>query len=95
MAPIALLFAALVTLQTTSGAVKTEILPVAQFTVPFTGQVPRSAHKNVLLEVVRSQKNNNPSNYTALLAGAELDLEYLTDITVGAQKFKVIVDTGS
>ncbi|KAJ7173547.1 acid protease [Mycena filopes] len=35
------------------------------------------------------------SNDTAVLAGADLDQEYLTDITVGGQTFTAIVDTGS
>lgn len=107
MAPIALLFvgafaasvyaydARPVALRTTSGSVQTDELPVAQFSVPFTGRVSRSARKNVLLEVVRNQGSNNPSNYTAVIGGTELDLVYLTKITVGRQQFKVIVDTGS
>ncbi|KAJ7663837.1 acid protease [Mycena polygramma] len=35
-----------------------------------------------------------PNNITTLV-GSDHDLEYLTDITVGGQNFKVIVDTGS
>ncbi|KAJ7780230.1 acid protease [Mycena maculata] len=35
------------------------------------------------------------TNNTAVLAGSDLDQEYLTNITVGGQTFPVIVDTGS
>ncbi|KAJ7483177.1 acid protease [Mycena latifolia] len=45
-----------------------------------------------MLSLLRSHASNNN---TAVLAGSDLDEEYLTNITVGGQTFTAIVDTGS
>ncbi|KAJ7132351.1 acid protease [Mycena epipterygia] len=45
-----------------------------------------------MLASLRSHASNNN---TAILAGSDLDEEYLTNITVGGQTFTAIVDTGS
>jgi hypothetical protein len=75
----------------TNAALPTEFLPAAQFSVPLAEKVPRSKYKKDLLKMLRGRG----SAHTAVLAGAANDSEYLTAITVGRQKFKVIVDTGS
>lgn len=67
-------------------------LPQAEFAVNLTAKVPKSAHKKALLRGLRGVASKTP---TATLAGSDQDEEYLTDIIVGGQKFKVIVDTGS
>lgn len=77
-----------------SGTIKTEVIPAAKFYVPLTGKVSRPAYKKHLLDALRNQGFKS-SNYTAVLAGSISDNEYLTDITIGGQEFKVIVDTGS
>ncbi|KZP11138.1 acid protease [Athelia psychrophila] len=103
MAPLALFVAALAVASTqayeirkvapaTSGLLATEVLPQAQYSLPLTGKTTRSKAKQAALQTLRRRS----SNYTtAILAGSGKDQEYLTDITVGGQKFKVIVDTGS
>lgn len=78
----------------TRAPVKTEVLPPAQFFVPLTEKVSRSAHKKELFRALR-ESGNGPQSYTATLAGAADDIEYVTDITIGGQNFKVVVDTGS
>ncbi|KAJ6616971.1 acid protease [Mycena sp. CBHHK59/15] len=42
-----------------------------------------------------SLRSHASNNNTAILAGSDLDEEYLTNITVGGQTFTAIVDTGS
>ncbi|KAJ6595761.1 acid protease [Mycena vulgaris] len=42
-----------------------------------------------------SLRSHASENNTAILAGSDLDEEYLTNITVGGQTFTAIVDTGS
>ncbi|KAF7971938.1 hypothetical protein HWV62_19387 [Athelia sp. TMB] len=74
----------------TSGALATEVLPRAQYLLPLTGKAPRSKAKKAALSAL-----TKTSSYTAVLAGSYYDQEYLTDITIGGQAFKVIVDTGS
>ncbi|KAF7977109.1 hypothetical protein HWV62_4709 [Athelia sp. TMB] len=102
MAPLALLVAALAAVSTqayeirkrapvTSGALTTEVLPQAQFSLPLSGKTTRSKGKQDALLTLRKRS----SSYTAVLAGGDEDQEYLTDITIGGQDFKVIVDTGS
>jgi predicted aspartyl protease len=73
---------------TTNAALLTEILPAAQFSLPLTEKVPRSTYKKDLLKTLRGRGST-------VLAGSSDDSQYLTVITVGGQKFKVIVDTGS
>jgi hypothetical protein len=104
MAPFALVIFALAasinaydirrTTAASSGTIKTEVIPTAEFYVPLTGKVARSAYKKHFLNTLRNQVSKS-FNYTAVLAGSMTDKEYLTDITIGGQEFKVIVDTGS
>ena len=75
----------------TNVALTTEILPAAQFLVSLTEKVPRQMYKKKLLEALRT----GLSAPTAVLAGSANDVQYLANITVGGEKFKVIVDTGS
>lgn len=81
---------------TTRGPLETEILPAAQFSLPLTGKVSRPSYKKFLnARRKRSHIARSPS-HTAILARTELaSEEYVTDITIGGQSFKVIVDTGS
>lgn len=75
-----------------SGArLTTEILPPAQYSLPLTSKVARPAYKQAYSNAIRRGRKVK----TAGLAGAGGDSEYLTDIEVGGQNFKVIVDTGS
>lgn len=76
----------------TSGAVEMETIPSAQFYVSLTEKVSRPAYKKNMLKALG---RSTASNYTGDLAGSVNDSEYLTDITIGGQTFKVIVDTGS
>jgi hypothetical protein len=69
----------------------TEVLPSAQYSIPLTSKVARPAYKQAYTNALRGGRTVK----TAVLAGSGGDSEYLTDITVGGQKFKVIVDTGS
>lgn len=102
MTPLALLVAALaaVSIQayeirkvapTTRELLATEVLPQAQYFLPLSGKTTRSKAKQDALQALRKRS----SNYTAVVAGGAKDQEYLTDITIGGQQFKVIVDTGS
>ncbi|KAJ6457398.1 aspartic peptidase domain-containing protein [Mycena vitilis] len=72
-------------------SVEPAVIPAAQFVVPITSRAPRRQSKKSNLAALRAHASNN----TAILAGADLDEEYLTDITVGGQNFSAIVDTGS
>jgi len=76
----------------TIGVVETETIPAAQYSVSFTEKVARSAYKKDLFNAL---SGSNALNYSAVLDGSNSDNEYLTDITIGGQNFKVIVDTGS
>ncbi|KZP04844.1 acid protease [Athelia psychrophila] len=102
MVPLAFLVAALTAVSAhayeirkiaprTSSALATEVLPSAQYSLPLTGKAPRSKAKKAALSALRK----NATSFTAVLAGGDYDEEYMTDITVGGQAFKVIVDTGS
>jgi hypothetical protein len=77
----------------TSGAIKTEVLPAAQFSVSLSEKVARPAYKTNFLNTLRGSKASTSG--AAVLAGAGNDVQYLADITIGGQSFKVIVDTGS
>ncbi|EIN11164.1 acid protease [Punctularia strigosozonata HHB-11173 SS5] len=52
-----------------------------------------------MIQAIRGFRGGKPGKGsktpTSTLAGSDQDEEYLTDITVGGQSFKVIVDTGS
>lgn len=63
-------------------------LPAAPFVVNLTAKTPRSTAKKQALHELRGK------SFTGTVAGADGDEEYLTDITVGGQSFKAIVDTG-
>src|ERR1700691_5623119 len=101
MAPLVFLVASLVAsthaydihhvAPTPDAALTTEVPPAAQFSVPLTKKVPRPMYKKNLLKALRGRA----SSPTAVLAGSDDDAEYLTNITIGGQNFKVIVDTGS
>jgi hypothetical protein len=75
----------------TNVALATEVLPAAQFSVPLTEKVPRQTYKKKLLEALRT----GLSTPTAVLAGSAHDIQYLANVTVGGENFKLIVDTGS
>lgn len=75
----------------TSASLATEVLPNAQYSLPFTGKAPRSRAKKAALSAL----SRKAGNYTSTVAGAEDVQEYLTDITIGGQDFKVVIDTGS
>lgn len=77
-----------------SGTVQTDVIPKSKFHVPLTGKVPKPAYKKQLLNALRNQGSNS-LNYNAVIAGTDHDDEYVTDITIGGQEFKIIVDTGS
>jgi hypothetical protein len=66
----------------------TEVLPAAQFSVPLVEKVPRTTFKKNLLKALRGGR-------LATLAGSANDAEYVTDITISGQTFKIVVDTGS
>jgi hypothetical protein len=70
------------------GALTPEVIPTAEFSLSLSGKVPRSTAKRNALHAVTQAR-------TASLFGVANDQEYLTDITIGGQTFKVIVDTGS
>ncbi|KAJ7065390.1 aspartic peptidase domain-containing protein [Mycena amicta] len=72
--------------------VEAAVIPPAQFIAPITAKAPRRSSKKAHITNLRSKVSGNT---TATLAGADLDQEYLTEITVGGQTFPVIVDTGS
>ena len=63
-------------------------LPVAPFVVNLTAKTSRSTAKKQVLRELRGKTT------TATVAGSDDDEEYVTDITVGGQSFKAIVDTG-
>lgn len=102
MAPLAFLAAALAAVSTqayeirrsalaTRGLLATEVLPQAQYSLPLSGKTTRPKAKQDALQNLHKRS----SNYTAVIAGGQEDQVYLTDITIGGQDFKVIVDTGS
>ncbi|THG95840.1 hypothetical protein EW026_g5877 [Hermanssonia centrifuga] len=72
-------------------AASTTELPTAPFSIALTDKAPRSSYKKQLLRELRSGGKSK----TAVVDGSGDDEEYLTDIVVGGQSFKVIVDTGS
>jgi len=80
----------------TRSVIKTEILSAAQFFLPLTDTVSRSTYKKKLL-ALRNQRSTSSlhSPGDQVLAGSADDQEYVTDITIGGQDFKVVVDTGS
>ncbi|KAJ6485608.1 aspartic peptidase domain-containing protein [Mycena sanguinolenta] len=68
------------------------VIPAAQFIVPITSTVPRRQSKKANLASLRATVS---LNNTAVLEGSDLDQEYLTNVTIGGQTFKAIIDTGS
>lgn len=77
----------------TTEALETEVLPEAEYALTLSGAVSRSQTKTNMLHYLRTGKPS--SHFVGGLYGADNDMEYLTDITIGGQKFKTIVDTGS
>ncbi|KAJ7249530.1 aspartic peptidase domain-containing protein [Mycena haematopus] len=69
------------------------VIPAAQFVVPITSTAPRRRSKKSNLASLRATTSLN--NNTAILEGADLDQEYLTNVTIGGQTFTAIIDTGS
>lgn len=69
-------------------------LPEAPFVVSLTDKVPRPSFKKRALRELRSNAHTPVGDPTATVFGSDDDEEYLTDITVGGQSFKAIVDTG-
>lgn len=70
-------------------------IPTAPFVVPLTSKVPRSSRKKALLRELRGGRSTLSRGSTSgTVMGSDDDEEYLTDITVGGQHFKAIVDTG-
>lgn len=66
-------------------------LPIAPFASTLTQKVPRSQHKAEALRQLQKRANRAK---IATVAGSDGDEEYLTDITIGGQKFQAIIDTG-
>lgn len=100
MAPLSLLFTAVLTLSAYAYNVhrvefaasgKAGQIPPAQFSVSLTEKVSRPAYKRQMLSALGS----NAANFTAIVDASGGENEYLTDIKIGGQSFKVIVDTGS
>ncbi|KAF8174995.1 aspartic peptidase domain-containing protein [Mycena galopus ATCC 62051] len=80
-----------------SGAVALS-LPPASISVPFGAKTPRRNSKRLALAALRrrnTSSNPSSSNHTVVLDGSDSDFEYLTNITIGGQKFSFSVDTGS
>ncbi|KAF8183823.1 acid protease [Mycena galopus ATCC 62051] len=73
-------------------SVEPAVIPAAQFVVPITSKAPRRQSKKSNLASLRASRS---LHNTAVLEGASLDQEYLTNGTVGGQTFTVIIDTGS
>ncbi|KAJ7824846.1 acid protease [Mycena leptocephala] len=73
-------------------------LPQADVTVPFGAKTPRRKSKRLALAALRrrntSSSRSSPSD-TVVLDGSDSDFEYLTNVTIGGQKFSLSVDTGS
>lgn len=66
-------------------------LPKAPHVVQLASQ-PRSSYKRALLKAV--SKTVQSAKDVTPLAATDGDIEYVAPITVGGQKFQVIVDTG-
>ncbi|KAF8166541.1 aspartic peptidase domain-containing protein [Mycena galopus ATCC 62051] len=64
------------------------VIPAAQFVVPIISKAPRRQSKKSNLASLRA--NASPNN-TAVLEGADLDQEYLTNVTIGGQTFTAII----
>eukprot|EP00918_Siedleckia_nematoides_P001398 GHVU01003330.1.p1 GENE.GHVU01003330.1~~GHVU01003330.1.p1 ORF type:complete len:125 (+),score=5.83 GHVU01003330.1:129-503(+) len=70
-------------------------IPVAEYVLPLAAKAPRPGYKKAAMDTLRGRSQQGSSSVpTAVLAGSDFDEEYLTNITVGGQKFTVIVDTG-
>ncbi|KAI0344446.1 acid protease [Trametopsis cervina] len=67
-----------------------DVLPQASFVSTLSHKVPRRAKKTRALRQLQRGRSQ-----TASLSGAAGDQEYVTEITIGDQKFQAIVDTGS
>ncbi|KAJ7466275.1 aspartic peptidase domain-containing protein [Mycena galericulata] len=67
------------------------VLPPADFSVPFSGKVPRRKSKRSALAALRGKGASD----TVVVDGSDFDEEYLTNVTIGGQHFSLIVDTGS
>lgn len=63
----------------------------ASLCVPFTGRTTRHKGKQSLLESLLGKSRKST---TVTLDGTRLDHEYIADVTIGGQSFKLIVDTG-
>ncbi|KAJ6450922.1 acid protease [Mycena sanguinolenta] len=73
-------------------------LPPASVSVPFGAKTPRRMSKRQALATLRrGNMSSSPSfsDDTVVLDGSDSDFEYLTNVTIGGQKFSLSVDTGS
>lgn len=72
-------------------------LPQAHVSVPFGAKTPRRKSKRLALAALRgrntSSSESSPGD-TVILDGSDSDFEYLTNVTIGGQKFSLSVDTG-
>ncbi|KAJ7495554.1 acid protease, partial [Mycena latifolia] len=73
-------------------------LPQADVSVPFGAKTPRRKSKRLALAALRG-RNTSSSRWSpgdiVVLDGSDSDFEYLTNVTIGGQKFSLSVDTGS
>ncbi|KAJ7088254.1 acid protease [Mycena epipterygia] len=67
-------------------------IPQATACAPFTGRTTRQKGKQGLLESLLGKSSKST---TVTLDGTRLDHEYIADVTIGGQLFKLQVDTGS
>ncbi|KAF7362758.1 Acid protease [Mycena venus] len=79
------------------------MLPLAEFSVPFTAKAPRRSSKTSALAALRGKPANTTRSKafgagdasTVAVDGGNFDNEYLTNVTIGGQHFSLIIDTGS
>ncbi|KAJ7441670.1 acid protease [Mycena galericulata] len=73
-------------------------LPQANVSVPFSARTPRRKSKRLALAALRGRSTSSSQSSlgdTVVLDGSDSDFEYLTNVTIGGQKFSLSVDTGS
>ncbi|KAF7345601.1 Acid protease [Mycena venus] len=71
------------------------LLPPAEFSVPLSAKAPRRKSKMHALSALRGEPVFHGSANTIPINGADMDEEYLTNVTVGGQQFQLVIDTGS
>jgi hypothetical protein len=72
-------------------------IPEAQFNVPIVGSVKKREAKKASLAklLARGHPRGGQGSSTAPIAGADLDEEYVVNVTVGPHTYALIIDTGS